>query len=106
MQANLLDLTLIAQLILFFGYILYGVMRTYPSKEDRGMILFYVSLMIGFITAILVLNSILSISRYLPGDIPVLISLLALDIILYLATLVDTFRQWKSSRKLEENMQS
>jgi uncharacterized protein YhhL (DUF1145 family) len=103
MQASLLDITLVAQLILFFGYLLYGIMRTYPSKEDRAMILFYVSLVIGFVTAILVLNSILSLPRYLPGDIPILISLLALDIILFLVILIDTFRQRESQKKPEEN---
>jgi hypothetical protein len=105
MQASLFDITLVAQLFLFMGYLLYGVMRTYPSEEDRFSILFYVSLMIGFVTAILVLNSVLSFSRYLPEDVPILIVILGLDVIFFFAALGDAFRHRKLHTESDENTQ-
>ncbi|MDH4214926.1 MAG: hypothetical protein OEV85_13500 [Candidatus Thorarchaeota archaeon] len=104
MQVNLLDVTIGAELILFVGYLLYGVMRTYSAREDRLMISFYITVLIGFITSLLLLNSTLSLPRYLPSDIPILIPLLAIDVVLFMGILVDTFRLKKlHNQSKEEN---
>ena len=102
MQVNLLDVTIGAELILFVGYLLYGVMRTYSAREDRLMISFYITVLIGFITSLLILNSILSLSRYLPSDIPILIPLLAIDVVLFIAIIGDTFRLKKLQDQSKE----
>jgi len=102
MQINLLDVTFGAELFLFFGYLLYGIIRTYPSKEDRLMISFYTAVLIGFITSILVANSILSLQRFLPGDIPLLFLLLTLDIIVFFGILGDLLRQKRSRNESDE----
>ena len=92
MQVNLFDVVIGAELLLFVGYVLYGVLRTYSAKEDRLMISFYVAILIGFITSVLVLNSLLSIPRFLPGDIPVLMVLLAIDITIFIGIMGDVLR--------------
>jgi hypothetical protein len=106
MQANLLDITIGVEFMLFMGYLLYGIMRTYPAKEDRFTILFYTTILIGFVTSIFILNSILSLPRYLPGDIPILILLLAVDIVFFFIIIVDTFRQKQSKNETNENKET
>ncbi len=103
MQVNLLEVTIGAELLLFVGYMLYGVLRTYSAKEDRLMISFYVAVMIGFITSILVLNALLSIPRFLQSDIPILMTVLAIDIVLFIGILSDVLRLKRLQNRYAEN---
>lgn len=103
MQVNLIDVVIGAELLLFVGYILYGVLRTYSAREDRLMISFYVAILIGFITSLLILNSLLSIPRFLQSDIPILMILLVVDIIVFIGILGDVLRLKKLQDKYQEN---
>jgi hypothetical protein len=102
MQIDLLNVTIGIEFTLFFGYVLYGVLRKFASKEDKAMISFYITLLIGFITSVLILNSLLSLPRYLPGEIPIVMFLLVIDIVFFLAIVTDTIRLRISNGKLGE----
>jgi hypothetical protein len=89
---NLLDVTIGAEFILFAGYFLYIVVRQNSSSEDRYAISFYTAGLIGFITFVLILNSTLSLSRFTPSDIPIVLSFLAVDIAFLCIIIFDAVR--------------
>jgi hypothetical protein len=84
--------TIGAEFILFAGYFLYIVIRQNSSIEDRYYISFYTVALIGFITSVLILNSILSLSRFMPADLPIVFSFLAMDIVFLCVIIFDTIR--------------
>ncbi|PNX51449.1 MAG: hypothetical protein BV458_11505 [Thermoplasmata archaeon M9B2D] len=103
MQVNLLEVVMGAELLLIVGYILYGVVRTYLAKDDRLMVSFYTAVLIGFITSILILNSLLSIPRFLQGDIPILMTVLAINIAIFIGIIGDVLRLKGMQSKYQEN---
>jgi len=106
MQVNLFEVVIGAELLLIVGYILYGVVRTYLAKEDRLMVSFYTAVLIGFITSILILNSLLSIPRFLQGDIPILMTVLAINIVFFIGIIGDVLRLKGMQSKYQENQET
>jgi len=92
MQVSLFEVTIGAQFMLLAGYLLYGLLRKFSTTADRPSISFYITILIGFITSLLVLNVILSLSRFLPGEIPLMKGLLTADIILFVVVIVDMLK--------------
>jgi len=50
MQIEYLSLTIGFQFFLFFGYLLYGIFRKYPAKEDAISLISWLGGLIGFLT--------------------------------------------------------
>ncbi len=100
MQVSLFEVTIGAEFMLLVGYLLYGVLRKFSSADDRPSISFYITILIGFITSLLVLNAMLSLSRFLLQELPLVKGLLTLDIILFVVAIGDTLRLNQSRNQL------
>ncbi len=103
MQVSLFEVTIGAEFILLAGYLLYGVLRKFSTADDRPSISFYIAILIGFITSLLVINAMLSLSRFLPGEIPLVKGLLVADIILFVAIIGDMLRLNQSQDESHES---
>ena len=106
MQVSLFEVTIGAEFILLVGYLLYGVLRKFSSVDDRPSISFYIMILIGFITSLLVLNAMLSLSRFLLQELPLVKMLLTLDIIFFLAVLGDTLRLYQARPEHHESQEN
>jgi hypothetical protein len=97
------EVTIGAEFMLFAGYLLYGILRKHSSVDDRPSISFYIMILIGFITSVLVLNVILSLSRFLQEELLLVKGLLTSDIILLVAVVGDVLRLNQARSELPES---
>jgi hypothetical protein len=103
MQSGLFGLSIGMEFILLAGYLLYGILRQNSSIEDRYMISFYIVLLIAFITSVFTINSVLTLARFLPSEIPFVESFLYVNFILLALAAVDTARLRKPRNESVEN---
>ena len=77
MQIGYLTLTIGFQYFLMFGYILYGIFRKFPAKEDSVFLITWLGGLIGIITLGEVgVDVIVSASISLPDRLPILLLVL------------------------------
>lgn len=103
MQVGLFEVTIGAEFMLLAGYLLYGVLRKFSTEDDRPSISFYIAILIGFITSLLVISAMLSLSRFLLQELPLVKMLLTMDIVFFLAVLGDTLRLYQSRAEHHES---